>query len=76
MRRERILTKDLRLLIGGLFLVFVNTTLLVPVLPAVVAQKGGSGAAGLVTAFFYFPAVATQLQMPDAMKRYECDAGS
>jgi predicted MFS family arabinose efflux permease len=70
-RRERILTKDLRLLIAGLFLVFVNTTLLVPVLPAVVAQEGGSGAAGLVTAFFYFPAVATQLQMPDAMKRFE-----
>ena len=71
MRRERILTRDLWLLLAGLFLLFVSTTLLVPVLPAVVARTGGSSGAGLVTAFFYFPAVATQLRMPDAMQRYQ-----
>lgn len=71
MKRERLLTRELRLLIAGLFLLFVSTTLLVPVLPAVVATTGGASGAGLVTAFFYFPAVATQLRMPDAMRRHE-----
>ena len=68
--RPRILTRDLRLLLAGFFAIFVNTTLLVPVLPAVVARTGGSSGAGLVTACFYFPAVATQLRMPQVMRRH------
>jgi predicted MFS family arabinose efflux permease len=68
--RERILTRELRLLLAGLILLFLGTTLLVPVLPAVMARSGGASGAGLVTALFYFPAVATQLRMPHAMTRY------
>ncbi len=61
---------NVRLLLFGFFVLFVNTTLLVPVLPAVVAQTGGSSVAGLVTGAFYFAAVATQLRMPQVLRRY------
>jgi predicted MFS family arabinose efflux permease len=67
--RDRIWSHDLGAALAGLFLLFVTTTMLVPVLPAVASRTGGSGAAGLATAGFYFPAVVTQLGMPSAMRR-------
>jgi len=66
---DRIWSTDLAAALAGLFLLFVTTTLLVPVLPAVASGSGGSSAAGLATAAFYFPAMATQLRMPSAMRR-------
>ena len=66
---ERLWTRDLVFVLAGVFLLFTNTTGLVSVLPVVAGESGGSSAAGLVTGCFYFPAVATQLQMPWVMNR-------
>jgi predicted MFS family arabinose efflux permease len=70
MTRERLLTRDLLLLLAGFFAIFANTTMLVPVIPTVVARTGGASGAGLATACFYFPAVATQFRVPQALRRF------
>jgi predicted MFS family arabinose efflux permease len=70
MNAERSWLRELSVLVAGLFFAFVNVTLLVPVLPVLAEKSGGSAAAGLVTAIFYLPTVATQLRMPLLMQRH------
>jgi predicted MFS family arabinose efflux permease len=57
--------------LAGILCLFVNVTLLVPVLPAVAGEAGGSSAAGLATAAFFLPAVAAQLLTPAALRRVD-----
>lgn len=63
-------TRDLRVLLAALFLLFANVTLLVPVLPVVADAAVGSIGAGAVTAAFFFSAVAAQLRAPLVLHRF------